>query len=64
MKYPYVLFFRYDNDSYIDTFFETNKDKLLCANACCTCTAPCTSMSSMGIFPRFQIRSSSDFRVP
>lgn len=31
MKYPYVLFFRYDNDSYIDAFFETNKDKLLCS---------------------------------
>lgn len=31
MKYPYVLFFRYDKYSYIDEFLEANKDKLLCS---------------------------------
>ena len=30
-KYPYVLFYRPDEYSFIDTFFETNKDKLLCS---------------------------------
>jgi glycosyltransferase involved in cell wall biosynthesis len=30
MKYPNVLFFRYDKFSYIDTFLDNNKDKLLC----------------------------------
>ena len=28
--YPHITFFRYDKYSYIDSFFETNKDKLLC----------------------------------
>ena len=31
MKYPYVILFRYDEHSYIDNFFEINKDKLLCS---------------------------------
>ena len=31
MKYPYVLFFRDDNYSYIDEFLNANKDKLLCS---------------------------------
>ena len=31
MKYPFVLLFRLDKYSYIDTFFKKNKDKLLCS---------------------------------
>lgn len=31
MKYPYVLFFRYDEYSYIDDFLNANKDKFLCS---------------------------------
>jgi glycosyltransferase involved in cell wall biosynthesis len=31
MKYPYIIFFRYDEHSYIDNFFEINKDNLLCS---------------------------------
>jgi len=31
MKYPFVIFFRYEKYSYIDIFFQTNKDKLLCS---------------------------------
>ena len=31
MKYPYILFFRYDEYSYIDEFLNANKDKLLCS---------------------------------
>jgi glycosyltransferase involved in cell wall biosynthesis len=31
MKYPYIIFFRYDEHSYIDNLFEINKDKLLCS---------------------------------
>jgi glycosyltransferase involved in cell wall biosynthesis len=31
MKYPYILFFRYDEYSYIDDFLNSNKDKLLCS---------------------------------
>jgi len=31
MKYPYILFFRYDKYSYIDAFLDSNKDKLLCS---------------------------------
>ena len=31
MKYPFILFFRYDQYSYIDKFFEENKDNLLCS---------------------------------
>jgi len=31
MKYPYVILFRYDEHSYIDEIFNTNKDKLLCS---------------------------------
>lgn len=31
MKYPYILFFRYDKYSYIDKFLEDKKDKLLCS---------------------------------
>lgn len=30
MKYPNIIFFRYDKYANIDTFFETNKDNLLC----------------------------------
>ena len=30
MKYPNILFFRHDIYNNIDTFFDTNKDKLLC----------------------------------
>ena len=31
MKYPYVILFRYDEHSYIDENFNTNKDNLLCS---------------------------------
>jgi len=31
MRYPYVLFFRYDQYSYIDEFLNANKDKFLCS---------------------------------
>jgi glycosyltransferase involved in cell wall biosynthesis len=31
MKYPNVIFFRYNHYSYIDKFFEINKDNLLCS---------------------------------
>ena len=31
MKYPFILLFRYDQYSYIDKFFEENKDNLLCS---------------------------------
>lgn len=31
MKYPYILFFRRDEYSYIDEFLDTNKDKLVCS---------------------------------
>jgi len=31
MKYPYILFFRYDKYSYIDEFLNSNKDRLLCS---------------------------------
>jgi glycosyltransferase involved in cell wall biosynthesis len=31
MKYPYVILFRYDEHSYIDEFFNKNKDNLLCS---------------------------------
>jgi glycosyltransferase involved in cell wall biosynthesis len=31
MKYPYILFFRYDEYSYIDEFLNANKDKLSCS---------------------------------
>lgn len=31
MKYPYVILFRCDEHSYIDEFFNTNKDNLLCS---------------------------------
>jgi len=29
--YPYILFFRYETYSFIDSFFQDNKDKLLCS---------------------------------
>jgi glycosyltransferase involved in cell wall biosynthesis len=31
MKYPFILFFRYDKYSYIDEFINANKDKFLCS---------------------------------
>ena len=31
MKYPFIVFFRHEEYSEIDKFFETNKDKLLCS---------------------------------
>ena len=31
MKYPYILFFRYDKYSYIDEFINANKAKFLCS---------------------------------
>jgi len=31
MKYPYILFFRYDKYSYVDEFINANKDKFLCS---------------------------------
>jgi len=31
MKYPYILFFRYDEYSYIDKFLEDNKERLSCS---------------------------------
>jgi len=31
MKYPYILFFRYDKYAYVDDFLNANKEKLLCS---------------------------------